>query len=376
MTTFVAGPAGATRRWAPGAVPGCLSSGIDCKSSLTCSCSSASARIGSSSGAHRAMQSSRRSWQVRHWLRWRDKANRRAAGSTTVWRRQSSCGSPSSPRASDSICRSCPHPGAPMLGGSRAAAAAARTVTSKARRMACRFSRRRRRTSATVVPSSSAAFRLSRPLVTNRSYIRCRGSGSVATMRSSHCRNDASLAGESRISGVPAAMRARTAAQLTSSILAGCPGMGHAWAAMPSSQPRRRSGPGSLAGSAMARRAATKTPAAAATAASASGHSRSAQEHSTAWRCWRTTSANTALRSRVVWDCLNRCTSAASASPPSCAVMVATPFHGLRSCRSRESHTRPVETSGYYGRFVDLRAVNAMELLDGRRATRGGIPGR
>ena len=289
---------------------------------MTCSCSSASARIGSSSGPHRAMQSSRRCWQARHWLRWRDKVNRRAAGSAAVRRRPASCGSPSSLRASARICRSSPHPGALMLGGSTPASAAARAVTSKARRMACRFSPRSRRTSATVAPSSRAAFRLSSPLVTNRSYICCRGSGSVATMRSSHCRNDASLAWESRHSGVPTAMRARTASQLTSSTLAGCPGRGHAWAAMPSSQSRKRSGRGSLAESAMARRAAAKTPDAAATAASASGHSRSAQEHSTAWRCWRTTSASTAVRSRVVWDCLNRCTSAASARPSLCAVMV------------------------------------------------------
>ena len=239
-------------------------------------------------------------------------------------RRPSSRGSPSSPRASASICRSSPHPGARGPGGSTAASAA-RAVTSKARRMASRFSRRSRRTPATVVPSSRAAFRLSRPLVTNRSYIRCRGSGSVATIRPSHCRNDASLAGDSRISGAPTAMRARTASQSTSSVRPGCPGVGPAWAAMASSQPPRRSGRGSLAGSAMARRAAARTPAAAATAASASGHSRPAQEDSTAWRCWRTTSANTAVRSRVVWDCLNRCTSAASARPPSCAVMVATP---------------------------------------------------
>ena len=282
MTTLVARPAGATRRWAPGPPPGCLTSGIDCESSMTCSCSSASARIGSSSGAQPAMQSSRRCWQARHWLRWRDKVNRRAAGSAAVWRRPSSCGSPSSLRASARICRSSPHPGALTPGGSTAASVAARAVTSKARRMACRFSRRNRRTSATVVPSSRAAFRLSRPLATNRSYIRCRGSGSVATMRSSHCRNDASLAGESGISGVPTATRARTASQSTSSIPPRCAGSGRAWAAMASSQPRKRSGRGSLVESAMARRAAAKTPAAAATAASASGHSRPAQERSTA----------------------------------------------------------------------------------------------
>jgi hypothetical protein len=349
MTTFVAGPAGATRRWAPGPAPGCLNSGIDCTSSMTCSCSSASARIGSSSGAHRLMQSSRWSWQARHWLRWRDKVNRRAAGSAAVWRRPSSCGSPSSLRASARICRSSPHPAALMLAGSAAASAAARAVTSKARRMACRFSRRSRRTSATVAASSRAALRLSRPLVTNRSYIRCRGSGSVATMRSSHCRNDAGLAGESRISGLPTAMRARTASQFTSSILAGCPGMGHASAAMPSSQPRNRSGRGSLAESAMATRAAAKTPAAAATAASASGHSRSVQEHSTAWRCWRTTSTSTAVRSRVVWDCLNRCTSAASARPPSCAVMVATPFMACGSAGHEDPTPGPLKLPGTMG---------------------------
>ena len=348
MTTFVVGPAGATRRWAPGPAPGCLSSGIDCRSSMTCSWSSAPARIGSSSGAHRPMQSSRRSWQERHWLRWRDKVNRRAAGSAAVRRRPSSCGSPSSPRASARICRSSPHPAALTLGGSTAASAA-RAVTSNARRMACRFSRRSRRTSATVAASSRAAFRLSRSLVTNRSYIRCRGSGSVATMRSSHCRNDASLAGESCISGGPRAMRARTASQLTSSILAGGPGTGRAWAAMPSSQPRKRSGRGSLAGSAMARRAAAKTPAAAATAASASGHSRPAQEHSTAWRCWRTTSASTAVRSRVVWDCLNRRTSAASARPPSCAVMVATPFMACGSAGHEDPTPGPVKLPGTMG---------------------------
>jgi hypothetical protein len=349
MTTFVAAPAGATRRWAPGPAPGCLRSGIDRKPSMTCSCSSASARIGSSSDAHRPMQSSRRSWQARHWLRWRDTLNRRAAGSTAVGRRPSARGSPSWLRASASICRSSPHPGAPMPGESTAASAAARAVTSKARRMACRFSRRRRRTSATVAASSRAAFRLSRPLATNRSYIRRRGSGSVATMRSSHCRNDASLAGESRISGAPTAMRARTASQSTSSILAGCPGRGRAWAAMPSSQPRNRSGSGRSAESAMARRAATKTPAAASTAASASGHSRSAQEDSTAWRCWRTTSANTAVRSPVVWDCPNRCTSAASACPPSCAVMVATPFMACGSAGHEDPTPGPLKLPGTMG---------------------------
>jgi hypothetical protein len=376
MTTFVAVPAGATRRWAPGPAPACLSSGVDCTCSAICSCSSASARIGSNSGAHRAMQSSRRSWQVRHSLRWRDKVNRRAADSTTVWRRPSSCGSPSSLRGSASSCRSSPHPGAPMPGGSTAASAAARAVTSKARRMACRFSRRSRRTSATVVPSSRAAFLLSRPLATNRSYIRCRGSGSVATMRSSHCRNDAALAGESRISRVPTAMRARTASQSTSSILTGRPGLGDAWAAMPSSQPRKRSGRGSLPGSAMARRAATRTPAAAATAASASGHSRSAQEHSTAWRCWRTTSANTAVRSRVVLDCLNRCTSAASARPPSCAVMVATPFMACGSAGPEDPLPGPLKVPGTMGDLLISMPVTPWNCWTEGLATRGGTPGR
>jgi len=349
VTTLVAEPAGAARRWAPGPGPGCLGSAIDRKSSMTCSVSSASARIGSSSGAHRLMQSSRRSWQARHRLRCRDRVNRRAAGSATGWRRPSACGSPSSRRASARICRSSPHLGAPLPGGSTAASAAARAVTSKARRMACRFSRRRRRTSATVAARSRAALRLSRPLVTNRSYIRCRGSGSVATMRSSHWRDDGSSAGESRISGGPTAMRARTASQLTSAILAGCPGTGRAWAAMPSSQSRRRSGRGSLAGSPMARRAAAKTPAAAATAASASGQSRSAQEDSTAWRCRRTTSASAAVRSRVVWDCLNRCTSAASARPSSCAVMVTTPFVACGSAGHEDSTPNPLKLPGTMG---------------------------
>jgi hypothetical protein len=374
MTTLVTVPAGATRRWAPGPAPGCLSSGVDCKSSVICSCSSASARMGSSSGAHRAMQSSRRSWQVRHSLRWRDKVSRRAAGSTTVWRRPSSRGSPSL-RGSASICRSSEHPGAPMPGGSTAASAAARAVTSKARRMACRFSRRSRRTSATVVPSSRAAFRLSRPLAANRSYIRCRGSGSVATMRSSHSRNAATLAGESRISRVPTAMRARTASQSTSSILAGRPGVGHASAAMPSSQPRKRSGRGSLAGSAMARRAETRTPAAAATAASASGHSRSAQEHSTAWRWRRTTSANTAVRSRVVLDCLNRCTSAASARPPSCPVMVP-PFVACGSAGHEDPTPDLLRLPGSVGDLLISVPIMPWNCWTEGLATRGGSPAR
>jgi len=171
------------------------------------------------------------------------------------------------------------------------------------------------------------------------------------------------------------ATRARTAAQSTSSILAGCPGRGHASAAMPSSQPRKRSGRGSLAGSVMARRAATRTPAAAATAASASGHSRSAQEHSTAWRCWRTTSANTAVRSRVVLDCLNRWTSAASARPPSCAVMVATPFMACGSAGHEDPTSDPLRPSGSVGDLLISVAVMPWNCSEGL-ATRGGTPGR
>ena len=83
MTILVAGRAGSTRRWAPGTPPGGRSPGIDRASSIACSRSSASARIGSRPGAHRAMQSSRRCWQARHSLRWRDTVNRRAADSTT-----------------------------------------------------------------------------------------------------------------------------------------------------------------------------------------------------------------------------------------------------------------------------------------------------
>jgi uncharacterized MAPEG superfamily protein len=71
-----------------------------------------------------------------------------------------------------------------------------------------------------------------------------------------------------------------------------------------------------------------RTSQAAPTAASASGHSRSAQQLSTASRCRRTTSANTAVRSRSVWACLNRRTRAASACPASLAVIAATPIHG------------------------------------------------
>jgi hypothetical protein len=71
-----------------------------------------------------------------------------------------------------------------------------------------------------------------------------------------------------------------------------------------------------------------RTSQAATTAASASGHSRSVQQPSTASRCWRTTSANTAVRSRSVWACLNRRTRAASARPLSLTVIAATPIHG------------------------------------------------
>jgi hypothetical protein len=313
---------------------------------MTCSNSSAAARIGSSSGAHRAMQSLRRSWQVAHSLRWRDTDSRKEAGSTGMKRRPASFGTPAC-WASESICPSSAQLGAALPIEDRTASAAASAMTSKARSIACRFSRRSRRTSATVVPSSRAAFRLSRPLATNKSYIRCRGSGSVATICSSQRRSDAMLAGASGISGTSAMARARTAAQLMSSILAGCPCVRQSWAAMPSSQPRSLSGRGSLTGSAIASRAAIRTSLAAATAASASGHSRSAQAHSSASRCWRTTSANTPVRSRFVWACLNRRTSAASACPRSFAVMDATimPFN---LCWSAGCQTRRTEISGYY----------------------------
>ena len=243
---------------------------------MTCSNSSAAARIGSSSGAHRVMQSSRRFWQVRHSLRWRDSDSRKEAGSTGMNRRPPSCGTPAC-WASASICPSSAQLGAAVPIEDRTASAAASAMTSKARSIACLFSRRSRRSSATVVPSSNAALRLSRPLVTAKSYIRCRGSGSVATICSSQRRSDVALAGESGISGTSATARARTASQSMSSILAGCLGVRQSWAAMPSSQPRSLSGRGNLTGSAIASRAAIRTSAATATAASASGHSRSAQ---------------------------------------------------------------------------------------------------
>ena len=64
-------------------------------SSMTCSVSSASAKMGSSSGAHRAMRSSRRSRQVSHSPTWRVTANRRAVGNTTPSRGTPSCAPPS-----------------------------------------------------------------------------------------------------------------------------------------------------------------------------------------------------------------------------------------------------------------------------------------
>jgi hypothetical protein len=177
---------------------GRVSSGTECRSSVTCSFSSVSARIGSNCGAHRAMQSSRQPWQVPHWLRCRVTVNRRAAGNTMTCRGPA-CGSPLC-RPSASTWRSSSHPGASPPGGSRPASPAASAVTSKARSIACRFSRRSRRTSAALVPSSRAAFRLSRPLVTNRSKSRCRASGSVAAICSSQCCSNARLASESCIS--------------------------------------------------------------------------------------------------------------------------------------------------------------------------------
>jgi hypothetical protein len=216
-----------------------------------------------------------------------------------------------------------------------------------------------------LVPSSNAAFRLSRPLTTNRSKSRCRGSGSVATICSSQCRSDARLVGDSRMSGTSAATWACTASQLMSSILAGRPGVRPSLAAMPSSQPRSRSGRANFAESAITRRAAMRTSQAAATAASASGHSRSAQQPSTASRCWRTTSANTAVRSCSVRACLNRVTSAASAWLPSLVVIAATPFVTSRICWSAGCHGLRTCTSGYYGAFVHSVIGTAAETLVG-----------
>jgi hypothetical protein len=213
------GRAGGRRTGAP--ARGRADSGRWRESSMTCSVSSASARMGSSSGAHRAMRSSRRLRQVSHWPTWRATANRMAVGNTTLSRRTPS-GAPPSRSAAASICRSSPHPGAssPSRSGPASAASA---VTSKARSIACRFSRRNRRTSATSLPSSHAAFRLSSPLATNRPYCSCRDSGSVATIWSSQCRSDACLANELCVSGPSAATWACTAAQSMSSILAGSP---------------------------------------------------------------------------------------------------------------------------------------------------------
>ena len=194
-TIVLAIPAGATR---PGAST-CLGGGVGRTSCVTRSRNSASARIASSPAVQRALQSSRRPWQVRQRPRWRDRASRRAAGSTTARAGPPACRSPSRCWAAASSCRSSPHPEpsipcSPSL-ASAPVSAAASAVTSKARRMACWFSLRRRRTSAADVPSSRAALRLSRPRATNSSYICCRGSGSVATICSSHWRSGASLAG-------------------------------------------------------------------------------------------------------------------------------------------------------------------------------------
>jgi hypothetical protein len=206
-----------------------------------------------------------------------------------------------------------------------------------------------------LVPSSRAARRLSRPLATNRSKSRCRGSGSVATICSSQCRSDARIVGECRMSGTSAATWACTASQLMAAILGGRPDVRPPLAAMPDSQPRSRSGRASFAESAIARRAAMRTSRAAATAASASGHSRSAQQPSTVSPCCRTTSANTAVRSRSVRACLNRSTSAASACLSSLVAIAATPFMARRICWSAGCHGLRTCTSGYRGTFVQVR---------------------
>ena len=90
-TAVPAVPTEATRRRAASASRGRASSGTARKPSVTCSFSSVPASIGSSSGAHRPMQSSRRPWQVPHWLRCRVTVTRRAAGNTAVCRRPPSC---------------------------------------------------------------------------------------------------------------------------------------------------------------------------------------------------------------------------------------------------------------------------------------------
>jgi len=86
--------AAAPPRWVPrlpprrrvAGAPACdrPGAGIVRKSSMTCSFSSALARIGSSSGAHRAIHASRRSRQAKHSVTWRVTLNRRSAGNTTL----------------------------------------------------------------------------------------------------------------------------------------------------------------------------------------------------------------------------------------------------------------------------------------------------
>jgi hypothetical protein len=78
------GRAGGRRTGAP--ARGSVDSGRWRESSMTCSVSSVSARMGSTSGAHHAMRSSRRSRQVSHWPRWRVTANRRAVVNTALSR--------------------------------------------------------------------------------------------------------------------------------------------------------------------------------------------------------------------------------------------------------------------------------------------------
>jgi hypothetical protein len=92
---------GAAPRWAPrlargrppaGATAGNRAvSGTVRRSSMTCSFSSAPARIGSSSGAQRAMHSARRFRQLSHWPTWRVTLNRRSAGNTTMARLSAPC---------------------------------------------------------------------------------------------------------------------------------------------------------------------------------------------------------------------------------------------------------------------------------------------
>lgn len=80
-------PTEATRRRAPSASRGPAGSGTARKPSMTCSFSSVPASIGSSCDPHRPVQSSRRPWQVPHWLRCRVTVTRRATGNTAVCRR-------------------------------------------------------------------------------------------------------------------------------------------------------------------------------------------------------------------------------------------------------------------------------------------------